>query len=93
VAAGMLALARHFNWGADIKVWNVLSYPVAMAGGALLALVGTAGDLVESRFKREFEIKDSATFMPAGQGGFLDMFDSVLFIPAMAYPVILAFCI
>jgi phosphatidate cytidylyltransferase len=91
VAAGMLALARHFNWGADIKIWNALSYPVAMAGGAFLALVGTAGDLVESRFKREFDIKDSATFMPAGQGGFLDMFDSVLFIPAMAYPILIRF--
>ncbi|MBQ3096572.1 MAG: phosphatidate cytidylyltransferase [Kiritimatiellae bacterium] len=91
VAAGMLALARHFNWGADIKMWNALSYPVAMAGGAILALVGTAGDLIESRFKREFDIKDSATFMPAGMGGFLDMFDSVLSIPAMAYPIILAF--
>ena len=91
VAAGMLALARNFNWGADIKVWNALSYPVAMAGGAFLALVGTAGDLIESRFKREFDIKDSATFMPAGQGGFLDMFDSILFIPAMAYPILVAF--
>jgi len=91
VAAIMLSVARHFNWGADIRIWNVLSYPTAMAGGALLALVGTAGDLIESRFKREFDIKDSATFMPAGQGGFLDMFDSVLFIPALAYPVILAF--
>ena len=91
VAAGMLALARRFNWGADIKAWKALSYPVAMAGGAFLALVGTAGDLIESRFKREFDIKDSATFMPAGQGGFLDMFDSVLFIPAMAYPILVAF--
>ena len=91
VAAGMLALARNFNWGAEIKAWNALSYPVAMVGGAFLAIVGTAGDLIESRFKREFDIKDSATFMPAGQGGFLDMFDSVLFIPAIAYPVLLAF--
>ena len=55
------------------------------------SLVGTAGDLVESRFKREFDVKDSATFMPAGQGGFLDMFDSVLFIPAMAYPILVRF--
>lgn len=91
VAAGMLALARHFNWGDEIKAWNALSYPVAMAGGAFLAIVGTAGDLIESRFKREFDVKDSATFMPAGQGGFLDMLDSVLFIPAMAYPVLIAF--
>ena len=91
VAAIMLAVARHFNWGADIKIWNMLSYPVAMAGGAILAIVGTAGDLIESRFKREFGVKDSATFMPAGQGGFLDMFDSILFIPAIAYPLILMF--
>ena len=91
VAAIMLSVARHCNWGADIRIWNVISYPAAIAGGALLALVGTAGDLIESRFKREFGVKDSATFMPAGQGGFLDMFDSVLFIPALAYPIILAF--
>ena len=63
--------------------------PAAMAGGVFLAIAGTVGDLIESRFKREFGVKDSATFMPAGQGGFLDMFDSVLFIPAIAYPVIL----
>ena len=91
VAAIMLAVARHFNWGADIKIWNMLTYPVVMGGGAILAIVGTAGDLIESRFKREFGVKDSATFMPAGQGGFLDMFDSILFIPAIAYPVILFF--
>lgn len=91
VAAIMLAVARHCNWGADIWIWRRLSYPVAMVGGALLALVGTAGDLIESRFKREFGVKDSATFMPAGQGGFLDMFDSVLFIPAMVYPILIVY--
>ena len=90
MAAVMLSVARQYNWGAEIRIWNMLSYPVAMVGGAMLALVGTAGDLIESRFKREFAIKDSATFMPAGMGGFLDMFDSVLFIPALAYPLIVA---
>jgi phosphatidate cytidylyltransferase len=89
VAAVFLAVARHFNWSADVRIWGRVSYPFAMLGGAFLALVGTAGDLIESRFKREFGVKDSATFMPAGQGGFLDMFDSVLFIPAIAYPIIL----
>ena len=68
-----------------------MSEMVVLLDGAVLALADAAGDLIESCFKREFDIKDSATFMPAGQGGFLDMFDSVLFIPAMAYPVILAF--
>jgi CDP-diglyceride synthetase len=41
---------------------------------------------VESRFKRECDVKDSATFMPAGLGGFLDMFDSLVFAPAVLYP-------
>jgi phosphatidate cytidylyltransferase len=91
VAAIMLAVARYCNWDAEFKIWGRLSYPVVMLGGALIALVGTAGDLVESRFKREFGVKDSATFMPAGQGGFLDMFDSILFIPAIAYPIIAAY--
>ena len=51
--------------------------------GVIAALVGTFGDLVESKFKRWAGVKDSATFMPAGLGGFLDMFDSILFAPAV----------
>lgn len=66
----------HFVW------WK------AVAFGIVAAVVGTLGDLVESRFKRECEVKDSATFMPAGLGGFLDMFDSLVFAPALLYPFI-----
>jgi phosphatidate cytidylyltransferase len=58
----------------------------SLALGVVAALVGTFGDLVESRFKRECQVKDSATFMPAGLGGFLDMFDSLIFAPAVLYP-------
>ena len=54
----------------------------ALAAGVTAAVVGTLGDLVESRMKRECGVKDSATFMPAGLGGFLDMFDSLVFAPA-----------
>lgn len=85
-AAGMLAVARHFAWGGELAVWNRLNYPSALAVGAFMALVATVCDLIESRFKREFEVKDSSPFLPAGMGGLLDMFDSVLFIPAMVYP-------
>ena len=60
----------------------------ALAFGAVAALVGTFGDLVESKFKRWVGAKDSATFMPAGLGGFLDMFDSLLFAPAALLPFI-----
>ena len=60
----------------------------ALAFGAVAALVGTFGDLVESKFKRWVGVKDSATFMPAGLGGFLDMFDSLLFAKAALLPFI-----
>ena len=64
------------------------SCPKALAFGVTAALVGTFGDLVESKFKRWVGVKDSSTFMPAGMGGFLDMFDSLLFAPAVLLPFI-----
>jgi len=66
----------HFGWGKSL------------AFGVTAALVGTAGDLIESKFKRWVGVKDSATFMPAGLGGFLDMFDSLLLAPAVLLPFI-----
>ena len=61
-----------------------------MPVGIAFALVATAGDLIESRFKRECGVKDSATFLPAGMGGLLDMFDSFLFLPALVYGLLVA---
>ncbi len=84
-ACVFLALAQRFGWGETVQFWKVLTYPVAAACGAAMALLATLGDLIESRFKRACGVKDSATFMPAGMGGFLDMFDSILFIPALIY--------
>ena len=60
----------------------------ALGFGVVAALVGTGGDLVESKFKRWVGVKDSATFMPAGLGGFLDMVDSLLLAPAVLAPFI-----
>lgn len=65
--------------------------PQAVVLGVVAAVVGTLGDLVESRFKRECGVKDSATFMPAGLGGFLDMFDSLIFAPAALLPLLFLF--
>lgn len=54
--------------------------------GVTAALVGTAGDLVESKFKRWVGVKDSSTMkITNGMGGFLDMVDSLLFAPAVLY--------
>ncbi len=88
-AALFLAIARANGWGVECPLWGQLTYPLTLVGGALLAIVATIGDLIESRIKRECGVKDSSTFLPAGMGGFLDMFDSILFIPAIAYPVFL----
>lgn len=86
---GFIAAARHFHWSNDFALWKYLTYPLAIPVGIAFALIATAGDLIESRLKRECEVKDSATFMPAGMGGFLDMFDSFIFLPALMYPVYL----
>jgi phosphatidate cytidylyltransferase len=47
----------------------------------LVWILGTFGDLVESKLKRVQNVKDSGSILP-GHGGFLDRFDSlVLLIP------------
>ena len=59
----------------------------AAAFGVAAAFVGTAGDLVESKFKRWVGVKDSSTMkITNGLGGFLDMFDSLLFAPSLMLP-------
>lgn len=55
----------------------------ALAGG-VFAVVGQAGDLAESLFKRDAGIKDSGRSVP-GFGGVLDLLDSILMVAPVAY--------
>jgi phosphatidate cytidylyltransferase len=61
--------------------------PFALIAG-ISAVMGTAGDLFESKLKRKAGVKDSGDFMP-GHGGFLDRFDSLL----VAVPFVWLYCI
>lgn len=48
-----------------------------IAIAVLLDITGVYGDLIESQWKRHYEVKDSGNIIP-GHGGLLDRFDSAL---------------
>jgi len=55
----------------SILIWMVIA--------AIVGVIGTIGDLIESKFKRVAGVKDSGKIMP-GHGGVLDRLDSVIFV-------------
>ena len=59
------------------KSLTALSFQTLMIVSATSAIMGTVGDLIESKFKRMAGVKDSGNIMP-GHGGFFDRFDSLL---------------
>ncbi len=57
-----------------------------MALAILVTVFGTLGDLIQSKFKRNADVKDSGVVMP-GHGGLYDRLDSIIFVS----PVIFTF--
>nr|WP_315526988.1 phosphatidate cytidylyltransferase [Carnobacterium maltaromaticum] len=77
-----------------VAALNLTFYPQDYSMGIMLALTvlfsifGQLGDLVESAFKRHYDVKDSGKILP-GHGGILDRFDSLLFVLPMLHLVAL----
>ena len=67
----LTAVALHY---AGIFCFDLI-HCVIMA--LLLCVAGVYGDLIESQWKRHYEVKDSGNIIP-GHGGLLDRFDSAL---------------
>jgi phosphatidate cytidylyltransferase len=60
----------------NIYIWFIIAF--------IVGVFGTIGDLVESKFKRIAEKKDSGKIMP-GHGGILDRLDSVIFVAPIIF--------
>jgi phosphatidate cytidylyltransferase len=77
-SGGQMTLLDNFSsLGERTPVWvqGLIIVPITM----LASVFAQIGDLVASRLKRTYNIKDFGNILP-GHGGLLDRFDSVLFV-------------
>jgi phosphatidate cytidylyltransferase len=81
---GGILLAIGFAALSTVWFFPELPFQVSIPLAIVMAVVGTAGDLVESAIKRGAGAKDAASILP-GHGGLLDRLDSLLFNAPVLY--------
>jgi phosphatidate cytidylyltransferase len=72
--------------GSQNGTWNSMGEWIALA--IVISVMAPIGDLVESMFKRNLDVKDFGSLI-AGHGGVLDRFDGFLFVLPAAYYLML----
>jgi len=76
IIAAFFISKQHQHSSISMIDWMVIA--------SILSVFGTIGDLIESKFKRQANIKDSGNIMP-GHGGLLDRLDSLFFAAPFVY--------
>jgi phosphatidate cytidylyltransferase len=83
IGGGLASIIALIIFGSQNGTWNSMGEWIAL--GLVVAVMAPLGDLVESMFKRNLDVKDFGTIV-AGHGGVLDRFDGFLFaLPATYY--------